>query len=318
MNENSSYLENILMEIKAGISILDINLNILKVSEWMKDIYSLSSSSIGKKCFDVYHKRSKPCERCPTITCIETKKKSTEILPIEYKDGSSGWIELTSIPQINKKGEVYQIIEYIKDITDVFNTSKKLKDTKNTLEMVIESSKTGVFDWNLEINKVTVNQEVLNQVKFNEDEVGIDLWLSLIHPDDKTRVADSMERITSGISDYFEEIFRLKDKDGIYKWIISTGKTFEKLSNGNPKRIIGTQRDISEFIEAKELMEESEQKYHSLVQNAPIGIGIQLGNEFIFMNDWGLKILEIQDSTNKDKDILKKPDIISLNEDHSR
>jgi two-component system cell cycle sensor histidine kinase/response regulator CckA len=298
MNESPSYFEDILNEIRAGISILDKDLTIIKTSKWMEEVYSRNFPLVGKKCYEAYHDRDEHCEICPTLTSINTKKKCMEIVPIVYNDGSNGWLELTSIPKINDKGEVYQIIEYIKDISDIFQTSKKLEETKNTLEMVMHSSKTGVYDWNIETNDVDVDQEILNQVNYSKEEANMEMWISLIHPDDIARVKNSMENIVTGKSEYFEEIYRLRNKDGLYKWIISTGKIIEKLKDERPKRIIGTQRDITEFIEAKEKIEKSEHKYRLLFDSSPIAIFVTdiIGN-IMDLNPIARKLIGIKNNS---------------------
>jgi PAS domain-containing protein len=67
--------------IQDGISILDNNLNIIYVNPTMEQWYPHSTPLIGKKCYEAYHGRSKPCDVCPSRRTIETGKAAFETIP---------------------------------------------------------------------------------------------------------------------------------------------------------------------------------------------------------------------------------------------
>ncbi|GAB7078364.1 PAS domain-containing protein [Megalodesulfovibrio paquesii] len=71
-----------------------------------------------------------------------------------------------------------------------------------------------------------------------------DGWLELLHPEDKGRGAQYMERYRRGeITEHAEEL-RLRTRDGNWKWILSRGKVVE-WQDGRPARIVGTHQDIT-------------------------------------------------------------------------
>lgn len=98
-------------------------------------------------------------------------------------------------------------------------------------------------------------------------------WTDSLHPEDKQRALDSFKAHLddySGKTPYAME-YRLKLKDGQYKWFYAIGKTIRD-ENGAPIRIAGTIRDISiekknEEME-KEVKSRMEQLFESIEQIA--------------------------------------------------
>ena len=83
--ESKKLLQNVFDAITDGISILDKELNIVKVNQFMKDFYSDEMPLVGKKCYQIYQQRSSPCPWCPSLSAIETGKTHTETVPFPSK-----------------------------------------------------------------------------------------------------------------------------------------------------------------------------------------------------------------------------------------
>ncbi len=85
-------------------------------------------------------------------------------------------------------------------------------------------------------------------------------WTDLLHPDDRERVKQIVhDRVVAG-DDYSQE-FRLRSRDGRWRWISSSGKIVERDSAGRALRVVGTHVDISE---RKRTQAELEQAYQGL------------------------------------------------------
>ena len=66
-------LQNTFDAIQDGISVLDKDLNILKVNQIMKKRYPTPEPIEGKKCYQAYHGRAEPCENCPSLIALQTR-----------------------------------------------------------------------------------------------------------------------------------------------------------------------------------------------------------------------------------------------------
>jgi len=66
LRENKEKLNAMLQSIADHMSMMDKELNIIWANETAKKIFG--NDIIGKKCFEVYHKRNRPCEPYPCLT----------------------------------------------------------------------------------------------------------------------------------------------------------------------------------------------------------------------------------------------------------
>lgn len=83
----------------------------------------------------------------------------------------------------------------------------------------------------------------------------IGMFLDLLHPDDRIKAQGVVKKYLDsyGKEDY-ENTFRLKAKDGSWRWILGRGKALFD-SDGTPLRFVGFNTDISLLIEAQEKLD---------------------------------------------------------------
>lgn len=123
--ENSErFLGNVLDAIQDGISVLDKRLTILRTNKAMDQWYAHRGPLVGRKCYEAYHLRSKPCTACPTMRALKEKTLQQEEVSYTGPDSSVGWMRVFSFPMMDQNGQVTGVVEYVRDIT----ASKKAKD----------------------------------------------------------------------------------------------------------------------------------------------------------------------------------------------
>jgi len=117
-NGNSELSNNLFNCIQDGISILDLDFNIVDVNTSMKHWYSYRTNIVGEKCYKVFHNRIAPCSNCPTLKVIRTGKATTDIVPyMAPADKANGWQELAVFPVFDGTKKLSGFIECVKDIT---------------------------------------------------------------------------------------------------------------------------------------------------------------------------------------------------------
>jgi PAS domain S-box-containing protein len=85
-------------------------------------------------------------------------------------------------------------------------------------------------------------------------------WADLLHPEDRQRTEQAVHGHVVNGKDYTLE-FRMRTRDGDWRWISSSGKIVERDSAGSALRIVGTHVDITE---RKKIRAELEQAYQTL------------------------------------------------------
>ena len=111
----------------------------------------------------------------------------------------------------------------------------------------LEISNVGLWDWDIISNKVFYSKESKQLLGYNENELKNKSkeWDEKVHPDDKDSYFEDFKAHLNGEIEYYENEYRIRCKDGSYKWILDKGKIIERNDKNKPTRIIGTHTDIS-------------------------------------------------------------------------
>ncbi len=122
-----------------------------------------------------------------------------------------------------------------------------LSELEARWQFALEGSGDGVWDYDIAKREVFFSDGWKSMLGYTRDEIGSgpDEWVELIHPDDVAACRHDLMEHIEGKVPYYENVHRLRCKDGSYKWILDRGKVIEWAAPGQPARIIGTHSDIS-------------------------------------------------------------------------
>ncbi len=140
------------------------------------------------------------------------------------------------------------------DITERKYTEDELRKAQARLALVIEEVKAGYWDWDLKTNRLYLSPEWNRQLGL-DDKDSIHQWdrkHDRLHPDDRAMVTAATENYIAGRQPNYELQFRLRHKDGSYRWIHSRGVLLSD-QNDQPYRMIGLNLDITDYMNTKEL-----------------------------------------------------------------
>ena len=146
------------------------------------------------------------------------------------------------------------------DITEHKQAQVALHETQARLAIVIEEVKAAYWDWDLVTRILYLSPEWKRQIGFDENELPNrwEEWESRLHPDDQGLVLAATEDYIAGRQPVFELEFRLRHKDGSYRWIHSRGGLLRD-QNNQPIRMLGINLDITDYKKTRELSERREQ-----------------------------------------------------------
>lgn len=66
----------------------------------------------------------------------------------------------------------------------------------------------------------------------------------IVHPEDRDAAAAMAERVIAGEAEVFEATYRLRHRDGSWRWFLSRGRIATRRSDGRPERLLATTIDV--------------------------------------------------------------------------
>jgi len=283
LKDNEQFLQNVFNAIQDGVSILDRDLNVIRVNHWMEKKYSSKVPLVGKKCFEIYQDRSSICPWCPSIKTIETGDMHSEIVPYPSEENPTGWIDLSAFPLKDNDGNVVNVIEYVKDITKQKKAEYKLRESEEKYRGMAELLPDVIFEADLDMNLKYVNPAGFKMFGYSSQDLEEGINLSqLLTPDSlniaRKRIKDISEGITTSPNEY-----ELLKKDG-YK-IYCRVHSRPIIKDDRIVGLRGTVTDITDIKLAEQKLKESEEKYRILIEKSLQGICILQDVRIIFANE---------------------------------
>ncbi len=162
------------------------------------------------------------------------------------------------------------------DITDKKKNVMALARSEEQLNLVIEGSNDGFWDWNIQTGKGEFSRRWAEMIGYKPEEIeyNVKFWEDSIHSDDKTHVFEELEKHLQGKTARYSNEHRLKCKDGSYVWVLDRGKIVEWDKENRPLRMVGTHSDITEkkLAEQKLQYRESFEKLINEISSTLINI----------------------------------------------
>ncbi|MFC3149410.1 PAS domain S-box protein [Litoribrevibacter euphylliae] len=250
--ESSKYLSSVLNHAAEAIITVDERGLIQSFNKTAEEVFGYSYEEIQQqhiKCLMPEHLRSNSNEELlkyfnrvhmgtsHNVQELRACRKSGEVFPIEL-----------AISEVaSAKGNFYTGL--IRDISEKKRVEKEMTENKERLELVVDSTAVGIWDWSVQTGDVQFNRRWAEIVGYELEELeplSIQTWMDLAHPDDLPESERLLNAHWSGETDRYVCEARMKHKDGHWVWILDTGRVVEWGENNEPLRMVGTHLDITE------------------------------------------------------------------------
>lgn len=182
---------------------------------------------------------------------------------MKIKDGSYRWFHASGNLVKNKSGHPDEIIGVFVDIDDKVKNEEYLNYTLKRYEAIDSVLSEG--SWNMRVvgnDPTNPNNEFWWSDRFrhllgfentSDFPNTLNSWADRLHEEDKAR---TLKMFRDHIMDYsgrtpFDVEYRLRKKDGSYRWFHAVGKTVRK-EDGTPVLVAGAIEDITHIKDSKE------------------------------------------------------------------
>jgi two-component system cell cycle sensor histidine kinase/response regulator CckA len=187
------------------------------------------------------------------------------------KDGSELLTLLTANPILDAQGAYVGALAMATDITERSRGEAVLREGADRLRLAVQAADVGLWDWDIRTNQVVYSSEWKHQLGYAEHEIGnaFGEWERLTHPEDLAPTRERMRESLSAVDGTLETEFRMRHKDGSWRWIYTRGEV-SRDGEGKPVRMLGCHIDTTERRQAEELLRTTEAHFRGLFENSPI------------------------------------------------
>lgn len=165
------------------------------------------------------------------------------------RDGDYLWIlGKGQIVERDAQGRPLRFVGTHSDITGRKRAEEALRESQERLELVLEGGQLGYWDWNIQTGAVYRNARWAEMLGYTLEEIEFNVkqWSDLQHPDDRAAAWQSISSHLEGRTPAHRMEYRMRAKDGQYKWILDQARIVERDAQGRPLRMSGTHLDITE------------------------------------------------------------------------
>lgn len=133
-------------------------------------------------------------------------------------------------------------------------TTLDLAIAQERLQLAIEGSDIGIWDWDIKTGKIQINDRCAAMLGYQPDDID-PLHITTLqhygHPDDKPDKLAALVRHFQHQTPTYECEFRLRHRQGHWVWVLDRGRVVEWDNQGRPLRMAGTSLDISDRKQAE-------------------------------------------------------------------
>jgi PAS domain S-box-containing protein len=176
------------------------------------------------------------------------------------------WVLGNGYPERHEDGQLKQVVITFVDITARRQAEEALRHSEERLQLVMLGSQLGYWDWNLETGQVVRNARWAEMLGYDlhELEFTVKQWADFVHPEDLAQADQSIRDHVDGLTPMHRCEYRMRMKDGIYKWILDQAQVVKRDAAGRALRMSGTHTDVNE----RKCAEAELQKMQALLRQA--------------------------------------------------
>jgi PAS domain S-box-containing protein len=271
--ENIESVQRLFSATQDFISLLDRNYQYILVNDAYLRLYNKPREAIiGKKVaemvgweiFDLKIKKS--LDHCLDDNIVNFQDW------FDFPGVGRRFTDITFFPYHDDREKVVGAVVNGRDITKLANSMQALQETQQRLQIMSEAGKIGLWDWDLSTDEVYFSPEWKKQLGYEDHEIKNDYldWETRLHPEDFERMKAYVQSYLHSPSSSFRNEFRMKHKDGSYRWILATA-ALNYDATGKPVRLMGAHVDITERKHKEEALRQSEDILQKAQNVAHIG-----------------------------------------------
>jgi PAS domain S-box-containing protein len=166
-------------------------------------------------------------------------------------DGTERNYLVRAVPVRDPSGRIGEWIGVDIDVTQQRQVERSLRATADRLSLALEAGQLVTWDWDVQGDRIVWSETAV--ARFGPAPTSIGQFYGRIHPDDRDRVKEAIQRSLDERAPYEIE-YRSVGPKGDERWVYVRGRAFHD-DTGRPLRMIGVDVDVTER-KSRELFEQ--------------------------------------------------------------
>ena len=148
---------------------------------------------------------------------------------------------------------------------ELAQANEKLRQSEERYKLAVRGAGVGIWDWDIRTNKLYFSPRWKMLFGYGENDIGdsVDDWARLLHPDERDWMLKFLEDFLAGTSSTVTVEYRLRHKDGSYRWIVAHGLVVRD-EQGRACRMVGSHGDITDRKRAEEALRQSRDELRAI------------------------------------------------------
>jgi PAS domain S-box-containing protein len=161
-------------------------------------------------------------------------------------------------------------------IADERRAHQALRASETRLALALEAGQLGFWDWHVPSGRVRYGGLWAPMLGYDPGDIPphLDAWKRLVHPDDLEEVTRTLRAHVEGQTELYECEYRLRHRDGSWRWVLDRGRVVQRDGNGAAVRALGTHADITARKQAEEAVHETEVLTRTIAENSTQGLAL--------------------------------------------
>ncbi len=162
------------------------------------------------------------------------------------------------------------VMSAIQADAEQLRVAQELRRSDERLQLTLESTGVGPWDWDVLNGTFHFDATMTRKLGYAPDEIAssVAAWETLMHPDDLAAIRARFGQSLDASVEVFEAIYRIRMKQGGWRWLLSRGRIVQRTEDGRPSRVIGTHLDITGVKDTEIALRRSEERFRALAESS--------------------------------------------------
>ncbi|WP_259643429.1 PAS domain-containing protein, partial [Pseudomonas syringae] len=191
------------------------------------------------------------------------------------KDGQLFWASGEMMPLYDGNNTHLGFVKILRDRTREHLAGRATEEAQERYRLAAKATNDSIWDWDFATNLVLWNdalEEAYGHPLATLDNSG-DWWIGQIHPDDRTRVYNSIHAVIDGNGTAWTDEYRFRRLDGSYADVLDRGHVIRDI-DGQAVRMIGAMLDMSQMRKAETALRQSEERSRAMLETIEAAFAI--------------------------------------------